>query len=91
MVSIAAANDLELHSVDIEQVFVQVDKWKEGANDRYFITPPPDSPDAGDKSIVYEVLKSLYGNPSSPRALHKTMDAYFRSKGFDTIGFEESL
>ncbi len=91
MVSIAAANDLELHSVDIEQAFVQADKLKEGANGRYFITPPSGSPDAGDKSIVYEVLKPLYGNASSPRALHKTMDAYFRSEGFDTIGFEESV
>jgi hypothetical protein len=91
MVSIAAANDLELHSVDIEQAFVQADKLKEGANGRYFITPPPGSPDAGDKSIVYEVLKPLYGNPSSPRTLHKTMVFYFRSEGFDTIGFEESV
>jgi len=91
MVSIVAANDLELHSVDIEQAFTQADKLKEGANGRYFITPPPGSPDAGDKSVVYEVLKPLYGNPSSPRALHKTMDAYFRSEGFDTIGFEESV
>jgi hypothetical protein len=91
MVSITAANDLEFHSVDIEQVFVQSDKLKEGVNDRYFITPPPGSPDAGDKSIVYEVLKPLYGNPSSPRALHKTMDVYFRNEGFDTIGFEESV
>jgi hypothetical protein len=82
MVSISTSNDLELHSVDIEQAFVQADKLKEGANGRYFITPPPGSPDAGDKSIVYEVLKPLYGNPSSPRALHKTMDAYFRSEGF---------
>jgi hypothetical protein len=35
MVSIAAANDLELHSVDIEQAFVHADKLKEGANGRY--------------------------------------------------------
>ena len=41
MVSLAAANDLEVHSVDIEQVFTQADKL-----------------------------------PLSPRALHKTMDAY---------------
>ena len=91
MVSIAAANDLELHSVDIEQAFTQADKLKEGANGRYFITPPPGSPDAGDKSVVYEVLKPLYVNPSLPRALHKTMNAYFRREGFDTIGFEESV
>jgi hypothetical protein len=40
---------------------------------------------------VYEVLRSLYGNPASPRALHKTNDAFFKSEGFDTIGFEESV
>ncbi len=33
----------------------------------------------------------MYGNPSSPRALHKTIDAFFKSEGFDTIGFEESV
>ena len=89
--SIAAANDLELHSIDIEQAFLQADKLMEGVNGRYFINPPPGSPDANNKDIVYEVLRPLYGNPSSPRALHKTMDAFFKSEGFDTIGFEESV
>jgi hypothetical protein len=90
-VSLASANDLELHSVDIEQAFTQADKLPEGVNGRYFINPPPGSPDAGNKDIVYEVLRPLHGNPSSPRALHKTMDAYFKSEGFDTVGFEESV
>ena len=89
--SIAAANDLELHSIDIEQAFLQADKLMEGVNGRYFINPPPGSPDANNKDIVYEVLRSLYGNPSSPRALHKIMDALFKSERFDTIGFEESV
>jgi hypothetical protein len=87
----AAANDLELHSIDIEQVFLQADKLMEGVNGRCFINPPPGSPDANNKDIVYEVLRPLYGNPSSPRELHKTMDAFFKSEGFDTIGFEESV
>ncbi len=60
-------------------------------NDRYFINLPPGRPDAGNKDIVYEVLRPMYGNPSSPRALYKTMDAYFKSEGFDTVGFEESV
>jgi len=91
MMSIAIANDMELHKVDIEQAFLQADKLDEGVNGRYFINPPAGCPEAGNKDIVYEVLKPLYGSPSSPRALHKTMDAYFKSEGFDTIGFEESV
>ena len=54
--SIAAANDLELHSIDTEQSFLQTDKMMEGVNVRYFINPPPGSPDANNKDIVYEVL-----------------------------------
>ena len=90
MMSIAIANGMELHKVNIEQAFLQADK-DEGVNERYFINPPPGSPEAGNKDVVYEVLKQLYDSPSSPRALHKTMDAYFKSEGFDTIGFEESV
>jgi hypothetical protein len=78
--STAAANDLELHSIDIEQAFLQADKLMEGVNDRYFINTPPGSPDANNKDIVYEVLRPLYRNPSSPRALHKTMDAFFERR-----------
>ena len=41
--------------------------------------------------ILYQVLRPLYRNPSSPRAPHKTMDALVKSEGFDAIGFEESV
>jgi hypothetical protein len=71
MMSLAIANDMELHKIDIEQAFLQADKHHEGVTGRYFINPPPGSPDAGNKNIVYEVLRPLYGSPSSPRALHK--------------------
>ena len=74
----------------LQPAFLQADKLDEGVNGRYFINPPPGSPEAGNKDIVCEVLKPLYGSPSSPRALYKTMDAYFKSEGFDTIGFEEA-
>ena len=91
MLSLAVANDFELHACDIEQAFLQADKLPEGVNGRYFIQPPPGSPDAENKDVVYEVCKPLYGNPSSPRALHKTLDAHFRSEGFQHVGFEESV
>jgi hypothetical protein len=85
MMSLAVANDMELHQIDIEQAFLQADKLDKGVNGQYFINPPPGSPEAGNKNIVYEVLRPLYGSPSSPRVLHKTMDAYLQSEGFDTI------
>ena len=66
---------------NVEQAFTQADKLPitlpEGVNGRYLINPPPGSPEANNKDIVYEVLRPLYGNPSSPRALHKIMDAFF--------------
>jgi hypothetical protein len=39
----------ESHSVDIEQALLQADKLMEGVNDRYFINPPPGSPDDNNK------------------------------------------
>jgi len=59
MMSLAVANDMELHKIDIEQAFLQADKIDEGVNGRYFINPPPGSPEAGIKNIVYEVLRPL--------------------------------
>jgi hypothetical protein len=89
--TVAVANDFELHSCDIEQAFLQADKLPEGVNGRYFIQPPPGSPDAENKDVVYGVCRPLYGNPSSLRAIHKTLDAHFRSEGFQHVGFEESV
>jgi hypothetical protein len=91
ILSLAVANDYGLHACDIEQAFLQADKLAEGVNGRYFIQPPPGSPDANNRDVVYEVCRSLYGKPSSPRALHKTLDAYFMSEGFEHVGFEESV
>jgi len=91
MLLLAVANNSELHACDIEQAFLQADKLPEGVNGRYFIQPPPGSPDANNRDVVYEVCRPPYGNPSSPRALHKTFDACFLSEGFEQVGFEESV
>jgi hypothetical protein len=88
MLSLAVANDYELHACDIEQAFLQADKLPEGVNGRYFILPPLGSPDANDQDVVYEVRRLLYGSPFSPRALHKALDTYFLSEGFEQVGFE---
>eukprot|EP00961_Rhodomonas_salina_P240341 3247321-Rhodomonas_salina.1 len=43
IISITAADDLELHSCDLAQAFLQAEKLDEGVNGRVFITPPKGS------------------------------------------------
>jgi hypothetical protein len=50
-------NDYELHACDIVQAFLQANKLPEGVNGRYFIQPPPGSPDANDQDVLYEVCR----------------------------------
>ena len=84
IISLATAEDLELHSVDFTQACIQADRLPEGVNGRFFISLSPGSPHANTSGIVYEVLRPLYGVPSSPRALHKTLDSYFKGEGLRT-------
>ena len=44
-----------------------------------------------DAGIVYEVLRPLYGIPSSARALHFSLAKWFKAEGFQQAGFEESV
>eukprot|EP00961_Rhodomonas_salina_P145705 1961375-Rhodomonas_salina.2 len=74
----AAGMDLELHSCDLTQAFIQADKLDEGINWLIFINPP-------------EVLLPLYGIPSSARALHLTLSKWFKEQGFVTAGLEDSV
>jgi hypothetical protein len=53
MMSLTIAHDMELHKIDIEQTFLQADNLDDGFNGRYVIDPPPGSPEAGNKNIVY--------------------------------------
>jgi hypothetical protein len=73
MLSLSVANDYELHAWDIEQAFLQGDKLPEeklpstpgtstagtSSNGRYFIQPPPGSPEANNRDVVYEVCSPL--------------------------------
>jgi hypothetical protein len=89
IISLAAANDWELHCCDLAQAFIQADKLPEGVNGRVFIRPPAGAEE--DDDVVYEVLRPLYGIPSSARALHLTLSKWFKAEGFVTAGFEDSV
>eukprot|EP00961_Rhodomonas_salina_P192913 2603144-Rhodomonas_salina.1 len=89
IISIAAAQDLELHSCDLAQAFIQADKLDEGVNWLIFIRPPQGAVE--DADTVFEVCRPLYGIPSSARALHLTLSHWFKEEGFTTAGFEDSV
>eukprot|EP00961_Rhodomonas_salina_P272721 3685261-Rhodomonas_salina.1 len=55
IISIAAAEDLELHSCDLAQAFIRADKLDEGMNCSIFISPPKGWEE--DEGVVYEVLR----------------------------------
>ena len=59
IISTANTEDLELHSVDFTQAFIQTDRLPEGVNGRFFISPPPGSPHANISGIVCGVLQPL--------------------------------
>ena len=90
VMSMAVANDWPLHKCDLTKAFVQADRLPEGRNGRVFIRPPPGSSE-DDPNVVYEVLRPLYGVPSSAKALNVTLHNYLTSLGFKTVGFEESV
>eukprot|EP00961_Rhodomonas_salina_P010377 139191-Rhodomonas_salina.1 len=89
MISLAAALELELHSCDLAQAFIQADKLDEGVNGRIFISLPKGATE--DPDTVFEVCRPLYGIPSSARALHLTLSKWFKEQGFSTAGFEDSV
>eukprot|EP00961_Rhodomonas_salina_P037015 497742-Rhodomonas_salina.1 len=65
--------DLELHSCNLAQAFIQADKLEEGVNGWIFVCPPQGATEDGD--VVYEVCRPLYCIPSSARALHLTLSS----------------
>eukprot|EP00961_Rhodomonas_salina_P298012 3937720-Rhodomonas_salina.2 len=89
IISLAAANELELHSCDLSQAFIQAGKLDEGINRLIFIRPLQGATE--DEDIVYEVCKQQYSIPSSARALHITLSKWFKEQGFARAGFEDSV
>ena len=85
IISIAIAEDLELHSVGFTQAFIQADRLPKGVNGRFFISPTSGSPHANTSGIVYEVLRPLYGVPSNPRAT-KLLIVTSKVRGLRTPG-----
>eukprot|EP00961_Rhodomonas_salina_P204892 2765819-Rhodomonas_salina.1 len=92
LVSTAAAEDMHLHTVDFEQVFIRGD-WAalpEGAP-TCFIRPPSgwDGAAALGPGAVLELCAPLYGHPA--RCLFFTLNEFMTDLGFVKAGFDESV
>eukprot|EP00961_Rhodomonas_salina_P141415 1903868-Rhodomonas_salina.1 len=48
IISLTEAMDLELHSCDLAQAFIQADKLDEGVNGQIFVRPPQGATEDGD-------------------------------------------
>lgn len=75
--STAAASDLHLHRVNLTQAFIHADGLDEGVNGLVFMTPSPGCKEY-EEGVVYEVLKPLYGIPSSAETLALTHSKWFK-------------
>lgn len=72
--SIVAAQDLECHSVDIKNAFIQSD-----LEDEIYISQPPGFQDS--TCSVFRLRKSLYGLKQAPRVWNQALSKFLRTLG----------
>jgi hypothetical protein len=82
--SIVASQDLECHSVDIKNAFVQSDLVEE----IYMKQPPCFDDGTGN---VYKLNKSLYGLKQAPRVWNQTLAAFLQDLGFNASQSDGAL
>ena len=62
---------------------------EEGFEGEIYITPPPGYGE--DDKYVYCLLRLFYSSCTSSRAWHKTMLAFMKKQGLETVCFEKSM
>lgn len=77
LLDLAAREDLELHSMDVEQAFLQGDLHED-----IFMEIPQGFPQHGDKTKVWKLLKPLYGLKQAPREWHAKFRTILLNLGF---------
>ena len=83
LLSIVAAQDLELEQMDVKTAFLHGH-----LEERIYMEQPPDFRDPGSEEKVCLLQKSLYGLKQSPRQWYKRFDSYVRSIGLFRCEFD---
>jgi hypothetical protein len=76
LMAVVAADDLELHQIDIKTAFLQGNLEE----DIYICQPP--GYDNGDSKMACHLQKALYGLKQAPRAWHQRLDDELQQYGF---------
>ena len=76
LLAVAAAQDFEIHQVDIKTAFLNGELEEE-----VYVTQPPGY-ENGNPRVVCRLKKALYGLKQAPRAWHKTLDVKLQTMGY---------
>jgi hypothetical protein len=85
LLNIAAAENLEIHQVDIKTAFLNGELEEE-----VYVTQPPGFSN-GDKKEVFRLKKALYGRKQAPRAWHKRLSKDLGEMGFKACRSDPAL
>lgn len=80
LVSIAAAEGMTIHHMDVETAFLNSYLTKLGSEDVLLELPP--GCDSLELGKVVKVFRALYGFKQSPREWNQVLDKYLRDQGF---------
>lgn len=86
ILAIAAIEDLEVHSMDISNAFLNGDLEEE-----VYLKQPEGFAVPGQEDKVLRLRKSLYGLKQSPRAWYKHLAATFKEMGFKKLASDASV
>ena len=87
MTSVAVQQDDELDHWDVTQAFCQSDEFPDHV--KLYMAPPPLA--EADPTVVWRLLRPLYGLAIAPRAWYDTFKAFLLSTGWKPVAFEECL
>jgi transposase InsO family protein len=86
--ALAAADDLELHQMDVSTAFLNGELSEDEV---VYMRQPEGTVEPGTEHLVCKLKKGLYGLKQSPRIWYFKMDAFLREQGFERSEHDHCL